>query len=72
MPRIRRIARREKPPTRIRTLNGERVFPTLYTGRVNGRYFNMMTGSVGKDGDIVKNSVGEPLPYQSIGKLVWK
>jgi hypothetical protein len=72
MPRNRRIARRDKPPARIRALNGERVFPIRYTGRVNGHYFNMMTGSLGKDGDIVKNSVGEPMPYQSIGQLVWK
>ncbi len=72
MSRNRRIARREKPPTRIRVLDGDQVFPTRYTGRINGHYFNMMTGSVGKNGDIVKNSVGEPLPYQSIGQLVWK
>lgn len=72
MAKNRRVVRREKPPTRIRTLNGEQVFPTRYTGKVNGRYFNMMTGSVGKGGDIVKNLVGEPMPYQSIGQLVWK
>jgi hypothetical protein len=72
MSRNRRIARREKPPSRTRILDGEQVYPTRFVGRINGHYFNMMTGSVGKNGDIVKNSVGEPLPYQSIGQLVWK
>jgi hypothetical protein len=72
MSKNRRVARRDKPPTRIRTLNGEQIFPIRYTGRVNGHYFNMMAGSLGKYGDIVKNSVGEPLPFSSIGNLVWK
>jgi hypothetical protein len=32
----------------------------------------MMAGYCGKDEDIVKNSVGEPVPFKSIGQLVWK
>ena len=68
----RRIKKREKVPVRIRLLDGVEVFPTRYTGRVNGRRFNMMAGYCGKDEDIVKNSVGEPVPFKSIGQLVWK
>ena len=68
----RRIKKREKVPVRIRLLDGVEVFPTRYTGRVNNRRFNMMAGYCGKDEDIVKNSVGEPVPFKSIGQLVWK
>ena len=68
----RRIKKREKVPVRIRLLDGVEVFPTRYTGRVNDRRFNMMAGYWGKDEDIVKNSVGEPVPFKSIGQLVWK
>ena len=72
MARARKIKRREKPRERVRVLNGEVVLPTLYQGRVNGLYFNLMTGYCGKDGEIVKNSVGEPMPFKSIGELIWK
>ena len=68
----RRIKKREKVPVRIRLLDGVEVFPTRYTGRVNDRRFNMIAGYCGKDEDIVKNSVGEPVPFKSIGQLVWK
>ena len=68
----RRIKKREKVPVRVRLLDGSEVFPTRYTGRVNDRRFNMMAGYCGKDGGIVKNSVGEPVPFKSIGQLVWK
>jgi len=68
----RRIKKREQLPVRLRLLDGAEVFPTLYKGRVNGQSFNMMAGYSGKDEDIVKNSVGEPVPFKSIGKLVWK
>ena len=68
----RRIKKREKLPVRVRLLDGIEVFPTLYNGRVNGRSFNMMAGYWGKDEDIVKYSVGEPVPFKSIGQLVWK
>ena len=68
----RRIKKREKVPVRIRLLNGIEVFPTLYNGRVNGRRFNLMAGYCGKDESIVKNSVGEPVPFKSIGQLAWK
>ena len=72
MARARKIKRREKPPVRVRLLGGEEVLPTLYTGRVNGQRFKMMAGYCEKDGEIVKNSVGEPVPCKSIGELVWK
>ena len=72
MARARKIKRREKPPERVRLLGGEEVLPTLYTGRVNGQRFKMMAGYCEKDGEIVKNSVGEPVPFKSIGELVWK
>ena len=68
----RRIKKREKVPVRIRLLDGVEVFPTLYNGRVNDRRFKLMAGVCGKDGEIVKNSVGEPVPFKSIGQLVWK
>ena len=68
----RRIKKREKVPVRVRLLDGVEVFPTRYTGRVNGRSFKLMAGYWGKDEDIVKNSVGEPVPFKSIGQLVWK
>ena len=68
----RRIKKREKLPVRVRLLDGIEVFPTLYNGRVNGRRFSMMAGYCGKDVSIVKNSVGEPVPFKSIGQLVWK
>ena len=68
----RRIKKREKLPVRVRLLDGIEVFPTLYNGRVNGRSFNLMAGYCGKDESIVKNSVGEPVPFKSIGQLVWK
>ena len=68
----RRIKKREKVPVRVRLLDGVEVFPTHYTGRVNDRRFNMMAGYCGKDESIVKNSVGEPVPFKSIGQLVWK
>ena len=68
----RRIKKREKVPVRVRLLDGIEVFPTRYTGRVNDRRFNMMAGYCGKDGGIVINSVGEPVPFKSIGQLVWK
>jgi len=32
----------------------------------------MMARYCGKDESIVKNSVGEPVPFKSIGQLVWK
>mgnify|MGYP003148580681 CR=1 FL=1 len=72
MSKARKIKRREKPPVRVRLLNGVEVLPTLYTGRVNGQNFKLMAGYCEKDGEIVKNSVGEPLPFKSIGELVWK
>lgn len=72
MARARKIKRREKPPVRVRLLDGVEVLPTLYTGRVNGQRFKMMAGYCEKDGEIVKNSVGEPVPFKSIGELVWK
>ena len=68
----RRIKKREKVPVRVRLLDGIEVFPTRYTGRVNDRRFNMMAGYCGKDESIVKNSVGEPVPFKYIGQLVWK
>ena len=68
----RRIKKREKVPVRVRLLDGIEVFPTLYKGRVNGRRFSMIAGYCGKDESIVKNSVGEPVPFKSIGQLVWK
>ena len=68
----RRIKKREKLPVRVRLLDGVEVFPTRYTGRVNDRRFKLMAGVSGKDGEIVKNSVGEPVPFKSIGQLVWK
>jgi len=68
----RRIKNGEKVPVRLRLLDGIEVFPTLYNGRVNGRRSNLMAGYCGKDGSIVKNSVGEPVPFRSIGQLVWK
>ena len=68
----RRIKKREKLPVRVRLLDGIEVFPTLYKGRVNGRRFSMIAGYCGKDESIVKNSVGEPVPFKSIGQLVWK
>ena len=68
----RRIKKREKVPVRVRLLDGVEVFPTRYTGRVNGHSFKLMAGYWGKDEDIVKNSVGEPVPFKSIGQLVWK
>ena len=68
----RRIKKREKLPVRVRLLGGIEVFPTLYNGRVNGRRFNLMAGYCGKDESIVKNSVGEPVPFKSIGQLVCK
>ena len=72
MARARKIKRREKPPVRVRLLGGEEVLPTLYTGRVNGQRFKMMAGYCEKDGEIVKNSVGEPEPFKSNRELVWK
>ena len=68
----RRIKKRVKLPVRVRLLDGVEVFPTLYNGRVNDRRFKLMAGVCGKDGEIVKNSVGEPVPFKSIGQLVWK
>ena len=72
MARARKIKRRENPPVRVRLLDGVEVFPTLYTGRANGQRFKLIAGYCEKDGEIVKNSVGEPVPFKSIGELVWK
>ena len=72
MSRNRKIARRDKPKKRIRVLDGNQVFPTRYQGRINGHSFSMMAATTGKDGEIVKNSVGEPIPFQAVGELVWK
>ena len=68
----RRIKKRVKLPVRVRLLDGVEVFPTLYRGRANGRNFRLMAGYCGNDGEIVKNSVGEHVPFKSIGQLVWK
>ena len=72
MARARKIKRRETPPVRVRLLDGVEVFPTLYTGRPNGQRLKLIAGYCEKDGEIVKNSVGEPVPFKSIGELVWK
>tara|TARA_Y100000310_G_scaffold262164_1_gene271768 strand:- start:12 stop:230 length:219 start_codon:yes stop_codon:yes gene_type:complete len=72
MARARKFKRREKPPVRVRVLDGVEVYPVLYHGRVNEQNFKLMAGTCGKGGEIVKNSVGEPVPFKSIGELVWK
>ena len=51
-----------------RMLGKEEVFPTLYVGKHvgHGKYMAGFT----KNGDLIRDEDGRPIPYKQIGRLV--
>jgi len=72
MAKGRRVVNKQKQPQRVRMLNGEVVTPVRCYSNVVGQRWNLMGGQVGRDGESIKGSDGRPVPFQSIGELVWK
>ena len=69
----RRQIRRTTTVTKyVRVLDGQVVTPVRCVGRKEGQKWNIIGGSVGKDGDSIKGADGRPVPYKRIGELVWK
>ncbi len=68
----RRYVRRQKAPQHVRVLDGKVVIPVKCVSTQAGNKWNMMGGSIDRNGESIKDSSGRPLPFRSIGELVWR
>ena len=66
------VRRTTKVPQHVRVYKGEIINPVKCVSTEKGNKWNLMGGKVGRDGEVIKDSNGRPVPYKSIGELVWK
>ena len=66
------VRRNTRVPQHVRVYKGEIITPVRCVSTEKGNKWNLMGGKVGRDGEVIKDSNGRPVPYKSIGELVWK
>ncbi len=66
------VRRTQKVLRHVRVYKGEVVTPVRCVSTQAGRKWDIIGGQVGRDGESIKGADGRPLPYKSLGKLVWK
>ena len=66
------VRRNTRVPQHVRVYKGEVVTPVKCVSTQAGQRWNLMGGAIGRDGESIKGADGRPLPYRSIGELVWK
>lgn len=73
-PKRRVVSQKIKPLERVRVFNDEVVKPIRVVNNHNAPKYDIVGGfsMVGKEMVVIKDSSGVPVPFKSIGKLVWK